>query len=212
MHEMNGENTLFNKNSNLVMRLQEIDRSSFKMLDHDPTSNHIKIVSEWANKWFRKGEISKDWRNYIINEDAQPGKNSTLYKTHKQVNPVRLLTTGCNIATENLSRLIENVCVPLTENIRYKIRDTSHLLDIIDTINEKGIPDEIILVSFDIVNMFPSTDNVTGMDAVRLALNKTDSNKPSTECVLEGLENCIIAILYLLKTTFYKQMELQQVP
>ena len=96
--------------------------------------------------------------------------------------------------------------------MRYRIRDTSYLLDIIATINEKGIPDEIILVSFDIVNMFPSTDNVTGMDAVRLALNRTDSNKPSTECVLEGLENCIIAILYLLKTTFYKQMELQQVP
>ena len=169
-------------------------------------------MSEWANKWFRKGEISKDWRNYIINEDAQPGKNSTLYKTHKQGNPVQLLTTGCNTAIENLSRFIENVCAPLTENMRYKIRDTSHLLDIIDTINEKGIPDEIILVSFDIVNMFPSTDNVTGMDAVRLALNRTDSNKPSTECVLEGLENCIIAILYLIETTFYKQMELQQVP
>ena len=112
------------------------------------------------------------------NEDAQPGKNSTLYKTHIQVNPVRLLTTGCNIATENLSRLIENVCVPLTENIRYKIRDTSHLVDIIDTINEKGIPDEIILVSFDIVIMFPSIDNVKEMDAVRLALNTRDSNKP----------------------------------
>ena len=90
--------------------------------------------------------------------------------------------------------------------MRYRIRDTSHLLDIIATINEKGIPDEIILVSFDIVNMFPSTDNVTGMDAVRLALNKTDSNKPSTECVLEGLENCIIAILYL---QFYKNHLLQ---
>ena len=79
----------------------------------------------------------------------------------------------------------------LTENMRYKIRDTSHLLDIIDTINEKGIPDEIILVSFDIVNMFPSIHNVKGMDAVRLALNTRDSNKPSTECVLEGLEICL---------------------
>ena len=80
---------------------------------------------------------------------------------------------------------------PLTENMRYKIRDTSHLLDIIDTINETGIPDETILVSFDIVNMFPSIDNVKGMDAVRLALYTRDSNKPSTECVLEGLEICL---------------------
>ena len=76
---------------------------------------------------------------------------------------------------------------------------------------KKGYLTKLLLVLFDIVNMFPSTDNVKGMDAVRLALNKRDSNKPSTECVLEGLENCIITILYLLKTIFYKQMELLQV-
>ena len=44
----------------------------------------------------RKGEISKNWSNYIINADAQPGKNSIFYKAHKQGKPVRLLTTGCN--------------------------------------------------------------------------------------------------------------------
>ena len=210
--ELNGwrKNNFFNKDSDLVMRIQDkgnrfivvdketdrnkaqeqIDRSSFITLDHDPTSNHIKIVpSEWANKWFRKGKIGKYWRNYIINEDAQSGKYPTLYKTHKQGNPIRLLTTGCNTAIENLSRLIENTYALLTENIRY--RDTSHLLDIIDTINEKGMLDEIILASFDTVNMFPSIDNVKGMDAVRLALNTRDSNKPSTECVLEGLEICL---------------------
>ena len=54
---------------------------------------------------------------------------------------MRLLTTGCNTAIENLSRFMENVCVPFTENMRYRIRDTSHLLDIIDKINEKEISD-----------------------------------------------------------------------
>ena len=46
-----------------------------------------------------------------------PGENSTLYKTHKPNNPVRLLTTGFNKAIENLSRFIEVVCAPLTNNI-----------------------------------------------------------------------------------------------
>ena len=96
-----------------------------------------------------------------------------------------------NSGTKNLSRFIENICAPLTENMRYRIKDTSHLLDIIDTINEKGVPEEIIIVPFDIVNMFPSIDNVKRMDAARLALNTRDSNKPSTECVLDGLEICL---------------------
>ena len=59
-------------------------------------------MSEQTNKWLRKGEISKEWRNYMINEDAKPEKISTLYKTHKQGNPVRLITIGCNTAIENL--------------------------------------------------------------------------------------------------------------
>ena len=75
--------------------------------------------------------------------------------------------------------------------MHYRIRDTSQLLDIIDTMNQKGTPDEIILVSFDIVNIIPSIDNAKGMDAVRLALTTRDSNKPSTECVLEWFQICL---------------------
>ena len=68
-------------------------------------------------------------------------KKSTLYKTHTPNNPVRLLTTGCNTDIENLSRFIEVVCTPLTNNIETRIRDTSNLLDIIDELNSEMIPD-----------------------------------------------------------------------
>ena len=80
-------------------------------------------------------------------------KNSTLYKTHKPNNPVRLLTTGCHTTIENLSRFIEVICAPLTNNIETRIRDTSHLLDIIDELNSERILLNTVLVSLDIVNM-----------------------------------------------------------
>ena len=38
------------------------------------------------------------------------------------------------------------------------IKDTSHLLDIIDTLNEQPISILTKLMSLDIVNMFPSID------------------------------------------------------
>ena len=43
------------------------------------------------------------------------------------------------------------------------------------------------------------------MDAVRLALNTRDSNKPLTECVLEGLQ----IVLYNNKSVFDKKHLLQ---
>ena len=117
-------------------------------------------------------------------------KNSTLYKTHKPNNPVRLLTTGCNTAIDNLSHFIEVVCAPLTNDIETRIRDVSHLLDIIDKLNSEMIPDNTILVSFGIVNMYPSIDNDRGIAAVKNALVTRAKKLPSTHCIIEGLEIC----------------------
>ena len=55
----------------------------------------------------------------------------------------------------------------LTLNLPNIIKDASHLLDLIDAINKSSLPDRLILVSFDIINMFPIIDNVIGMEAVR---------------------------------------------
>ena len=205
------KNQLFNKESKLVMRTQDkgnrfvivdkstdklkaneqIMRSSFVELEHDPTKLHIEKVKLWAEKWHQLGEISKDWKNYVINTDAKPGKNSTLYKTHKPGNPVRLLTSGCNTAIENLARFVEVICAPLAENLPSRIKNTSHLLDIIDHINGNGISNNTTLVSFDIVNMFPSIDNTKGIKAIKDELEKRNEKNPSTKCVIEGLEICL---------------------
>ena len=104
---------------------------------------------------------------------------------------MRLLTTGCNTAIENLCRLIEKNCAPLINSIDARINDTEHLLQIIDNINPNGLPNDAILVSFDIVNMFPNIDNIKGIKAVKLALQNRPSQKPSTECIIEGLEICL---------------------
>ena len=219
------KDNLFNTDSNLIMRLQDkgnrfifvdkaidiekaeeqIARSSFEKIDHDPTSSHIKIVSSWADRWHQRGEICAGWKFFIINNSAQPGKNSTLYKTHKTGTPVRLLTTGCNTAIENLSKYIETVCSPLALNVPTRIRDTSHILDIIDGLNSTGLPNNCKLVSFDIINMFPSIDNKRGIEAVRHALDSRKIKSPSTKCIIEALNIC----LYRNNSVFGKQNLLQ---
>ena len=46
------------------------------------------------------------------------------------------------------------------------------MLDIIDQINENGIPDDAVLVSLDVENMFPSIDNERGMETVQKRLDR----------------------------------------
>ena len=80
---------------------------------------------------------------------------------------VILLTTGCIMAIENLAILIEKLCAKLTENLPIKINDSYDLDDKFVKLNAKGIPENAILVSFDIVNIFPSIDNNRGVAAVK---------------------------------------------
>ena len=128
---------IVDKNTDHFKEQQQIGRSYFIKLNHDPADTHIKKVKERVDKWKNRGEIIKTWHDYIINDKDQPGKNSSLCKTQKEGHPIRLLRTGCNTAIENLSRFIEKSCFPLTNNIDARIKDTEHLLQIIDKIKRE---------------------------------------------------------------------------
>ena len=62
-----------------------------------------------------------------------------------------------------------------------RIKDTAHLLNIIDDLNKNYISDDYILVSFNIVNMFPNIDNVRSIAAVTSFLNMRETKLPSTD-------------------------------
>ena len=61
----------------------------------------------------------------------------------------------------------------------------------IDTINQNTIPERTLLVSFDIVNMYPSIDNKKGIEAVKSVLDMRPVKKPSTQCIIEALSICL---------------------
>ena len=133
----------------------------------------------------------KEWKEYVVNYDAQPDKKSTFYKTHKSEILVILLTIGCNTAIENWSRFLKSICTPLTSNLSDISKDTSHLVDLIDDISKSSLPDNLILLSLDIVNMFANMDwkrNGSGT----FIINSRSSNNPSNQCVMEGLEICLL--------------------
>ena len=132
--------------------------------------------------------IDNNWKRFITPTNSRPGKMYGLVKTHKVNNPVRVITSGCNTAIESLSIYIEHVLFELSEGMPSRIKDSNHLLDIIDNMNSMLLPADAILVNFNIVNMFPNTGNKSGLDAVKFVLLKRSINTPPVECILEGLE------------------------
>ena len=83
---------------------------------------------------------------------------------------MRVITSGCNTVVEKLSILIEKTLYPLADGLNSKIKDTSNMLETIDNINKSMMSDNFVLVSFDVVNMFPNIDNKSDLLGVKEAL------------------------------------------
>ena len=87
-----------------------------------------------------------------------------LVKTHKVNNPVRVITTGCGTAVENFSIFVERYLYAEVLKIESRIQDTSEMLNFIDYLYKcNNLTEDSSLVSFDIVNMFPSIDNQSSL-------------------------------------------------
>ena len=67
------------------------------------------------------------------------------------------------------------------------------------------ITDSSILVSFGIVNMFASIDNISGQEAVSEVLSYRESDFPPAECILEALTICLECNNSLFDNVFYLQ-------
>ena len=64
-------------------------------------------ISKWSNKWLHKGQIDQNIATWVVNDKAKPGKAFGTIKTHKEGNPLRLITSCCGTAIENLSAFTE---------------------------------------------------------------------------------------------------------
>ena len=82
-----------------------------------------------------------------------------MVKNHKIYSPLCVITVGSNNSVENLSILVEKILSPIANRLPSKIKDTNDMLNIIDSINESILANNYVLVSFDVVNMFPDIDN-----------------------------------------------------
>ena len=56
----------------------------YKPLQEDRIIRHLTVVQRWCDKWVRKGEISDQVANWIINKEAKRGLPSETSKPIKQ--------------------------------------------------------------------------------------------------------------------------------
>ena len=72
------------------------------------------------------------------------------------------------------------------------LKDTHDMSNVIDITDHSDILNkDSFLVSFDIVNIFPSISNIFGLEAVSEILENWEIDFPPAECILETLKLCL---------------------
>ena len=89
------------------MKDQLENQLHYKKLDSDPSTGVVNVILQWGRKWLEKGQISEEIAQWVTNKNAKPGKAFGTIKTYKDGNPLRLITSCCGMAIENLSAFTE---------------------------------------------------------------------------------------------------------
>ena len=90
-----------------------------------------------------------------------------MVNTYKVDNSVRAITYGCNNAVENLSFLVDKTINPIANKLPSKIKNANDMICVKGSTNNSFSTDDHVLVSFNVVNMFPNIDNEIALQSVK---------------------------------------------
>ena len=131
------------------------DIQIYKPLREDPTKAIVTTINEAIEHFYKNGPLDFYTREYLKQDPTQT-RTQLLYflkKLHKNPHGVRPICSGSGGPTELISALVDSYLSPITKKQPSYIRDSSHLIKIIETL---PLPSNVILVSLDVTALYPS--------------------------------------------------------
>lgn len=168
----------------------------------------IKLIHDWIQKWSHLG-LSENLIKWLLpSENNQPGAAYMNYKVHKPGLPGRLITSGCNSFTENLSDFTAIFLKERQKILPHITLDINQFLRRIEDLNERGyISDKkIIHVSFDVISMFPNIPKDLGLKMCTAELNKRPKQDIPTDCIIEALDITLDNNICQFDNQWYRQL------
>ena len=104
-----------------------------------------------------------------------PPRTSLFYgipKIHKEGAPLRPIVSGCDGATDNLSKYITHFLQPLAEKLPSHIKDTTHFLRVLRAL--PPLPENSFLVTADVTSLYT---NIPHEEGIKAALHYIDLHR-----------------------------------
>ena len=149
----------------------------------------ISDIQRLADQLHIEGVITDDIRQFAIRRNTKPVRFYLFPKVHKKGVPGRPVVSACGSATEGMSEIVDFFLQPYMPIIPSSIKDTDDFIRRIRNIIE--LPSDVLLVTLDVVSLYPSIPHDFGLCALKNFL--LDRNLPAI--VVNGIHNMTEMVL-----------------
>ena len=142
---------------------------------------------------------------YEYKKACNLGKLYLLPKIHKRLFnvPGRPVISNCGTPTEKVSEFLDHHLKPIVQNGLSYRRDSQHFLEKIKTI--ESVPENAILVTADVVGLYPKILHQAGLKALKEALEKRDIKKIPTKDLVKMAVFLLTNIIFEFNSKAYQQ-------
>ena len=150
-----GNKTVAMEKSDYENRMNNIlgDMMTYRRLNKDPTSKMENKNNNLVAELFGKKIISEYEKRMMTTKTAITPRIYGLPKIHKEGTPLRPICSSVNSPAYKLCKYMANILKNLTKNSKY---NTKNAVEFKHRVNDTPINADEVLVSFDVVSLFPS--------------------------------------------------------
>ena len=180
------------------------DNSTYRKLDKDPTTEVESRLQKLVAKAFENGTISKDMATYAIPVEHKLSRFYLLPKIHKAGVPGRPEVSCCGSLTENLSEIVDFLLKPFLSSVTSYLRDTKHFLSKVRQLD--NLPQGALLVSLDVVNLYPSIPHEDGLSALSAFLEQQGVSESSRSDIVKLAQFVLVNNVFEFDNQIYIQV------
>ncbi|XP_067616260.1 uncharacterized protein [Eurosta solidaginis] len=168
--------------------------STYRVLKRDPTSKLQEKNNALVQKMLDNGVINEIEKQRLLSKTANPPRIYGLPKIHKEGAPLRPICSSICSPSYELCKYVVNILENITKSSKFNVKDA---IEFKRKINNTYIYDDEILVSFDVVSLFPSIPVDLALKIISSKWNELkDHTKLTQELFLNIVKFCIMENRY----------------
>lgn len=181
------------------------DKTFYQPLNKDPTYKYQSLSNKLIDKLCEEKIIETKEKKMLKRYNSLPPKLYGLRKVHKKTICYRPIVSCINSPCYNLAKIVHKILHPITTTFPYNV---SNSIDLVKTLNTVTLPNNYVLVSFDVTSLFTNIPKELVIKIIKEKWQFISSYTTlSKSLLIELIEHCFDTSYFVFNKKFFKQID-----